>query len=243
MSKVCISLDDVKGIFKVLIKEKVDSVFQTRTLAFLKEMHNRYGTSFELYCTYRQDNYSLSDMSDRYREEFQNNHTWLKFGFHCIEESDDYSNIDCNKFEPIFNDFLKDINRATGQQKCLSRLRLHGFKGSRDICRVLHRYGVTTLFASDDIRDNYYLNDEANKQLLENGKYYEKEESLEFISSCVRLENSPDIEEQILRKIEEKINLISVFTHEWQMDSEIVRKRMEKCCRIEQNMRELEFLL
>ena len=242
MSKICISLDDLKGIFKVLKNGKPNSIFETRLLDFLRRMHIQYGTKFELYCTYIHDDYCLADVTGKYREEFKNNCDWMSFGFHCIQENTVIDKIDSNKFEYVYNEFLFHLNRVTGQEKSLNRIRLHGYFGNIDICRILRKYGVYTLLASDDNRKNYYLNDEINKLLLDE-VYYDKEEKIQFICSCIRLENNKNVTEQIINKRGKNIDVIPVFTHEWQMDDDIIRKRMEECCKIEQIMREPEFLL
>lgn len=242
MCRISISLDDVKGIFRTLVNEELNSIFETRTLKFLKELHDKYGTSFELFCTYSHKDYCLANMTEKYKNEFKSNSDWLKFGFHCFEEDSAISDMCSTEFEMMFVDFIKHLNRVTGQDICLKQLRLHGFNGTKEICRILRKHGVVTLLASDDNRKNYYLNSKKNALLFEEGIYFDKEEDIRFVSSCVRLENNENIMNQISNKIDNKIDLIPIFTHEWQMDNETVRKRMEECCRIEQQMRESEFL-
>ena len=57
MGRLHISLDDVKGIFKVLAEDSMDSIFETRTLAFLNKMHELYGMQIGLFCTYQDGNF------------------------------------------------------------------------------------------------------------------------------------------------------------------------------------------
>lgn len=73
MRQMYISLDDVKGIFKALISEKYNSIFETRTLNFLRAMHELYGVEVYLFCTYKDGKFSLENVSDRYMEEFRKN--------------------------------------------------------------------------------------------------------------------------------------------------------------------------
>ena len=46
MYNLHISLDDTKGIFKALSSGTFQSIFDTRTLNFLRRMHQLYGTKF-----------------------------------------------------------------------------------------------------------------------------------------------------------------------------------------------------
>jgi len=237
MKKICLSLDDVKGVFKVLSEEKIKSVFETRTLDFLKKMNSKYGTTFELYCTYEHGSYSMANLSDKYRTEFEENNQWMKFGFHCIDEKNDYCSDDQSHFEIQYKKYLADLERVTGQKENLEHLRLHGFQGTRNICRVLHQYGVKCLWASDDNRENYYLSSVDNQKLLAQGVFFDASEEIEFIGSCGRLEHNDSIFEQVQAKIE-KVDKIPIYTHEWKMDDESVRKKVELCCKMEQRLRE-----
>lgn len=65
MGRLHISLDDVKGIFKVLAEDSMDSIFETRTLAFLNKMHELYGMQIGLFCTYQDGNFSLEKVSEK----------------------------------------------------------------------------------------------------------------------------------------------------------------------------------
>jgi len=69
------------------------------------------------------------------------------------------------------------------------------------------------------------------EQLKKMGSYYDKKEDLMFIRSCTRLEKSTDIISEIENYKNISDGMISVFTHEWQMDRNDVRKQLEACCR------------
>lgn len=240
MTKIYISLDDVKGIFKALNSVKVHSVFETRTLSFLRDMHLKYGTLFQLYCTYNHGEYSLNKVSSKFRKEFEYNADWLQFGFHCIDELEDYSAIKKENFQNAYNEFMYEMYRVTGQNVCLKELRLHKFAGNIETCRILHKYGVDVLFASDDERKNYYLPTTDNEILLNKGEFYDTKENIKFVRSCTRLENTSDVELMIREKIKNKNDIISIFTHECKIDNIEVRKKFEICCKIEQEERKME---
>ena len=237
MSEIHISIDDVKGIFKALIKESPSSVFETRTLAFLRDMHRKYGTTFTLYCTYQHDGYSLSGVTDKYRDEFISNSDWLKFGFHCYDEADDYSKAETDDFARKYNSFITEIKRVTGQNEELTALRIHGFAGNEDVCRVLWANGVEVLFASDDNRSNYYLTEQQNSNLNNKLQIFDAATGLKFYKSCTRLEKADELGEVIRRYRELQVDYVPVFTHEWLLDDAEIRGKLETICKAETSIK------
>lgn len=230
MSSLHISLDDTKGIFKALLSEEYKSIFETRTLSFLQKLHLKYGSEFTLYCSYRDWSYQLSDVSDRYREEFESENTWLHFGFHCFDERAQLKNVELHQFISQFSLFEKQIERIVGQKDCATILRLHGFQGNKEILSFLKEKGVTIFLSSDDERQNYYLDENQNYILQNDRRFYDKDMNIEFVRSCVRLENANTIIEDLNFRKQRNDNLIPVYTHEWQMDNQEVRERLELCC-------------
>lgn len=230
MSRLHISLDDTKGIFKALCSTTLESVFETRTLRFLQDMHNKYGTVFYMYCTCVQGDFSLEKVPEYFRSEFEENGNWLKFGFHCHDEIDKDEFQSLEKFKEDYYFFQKQMLRITGQTEQVEMIRTHGFRGNKSICEFLKKKGVHLLLASDDNRVNYYLNERENEILITNKSYIDEVIGLEFVRSCTRLEDA----ENILLELDERKNagnkLIPVFTHEWQMDKEAIREKMKLCC-------------
>ena len=232
MRQIHISLDDVKGIFKALIKGVPDSIFDTRTLGFLRYMHESYNVCFDLFCTFKCENYSLSEMPGKYKYEFEKNADWLRFGFHCYEETDNYSLVNEEQFRYCFTEFSNEIKRVTGQNNYLKMLRLHGFSGSADVCKVLKESGVDILLTSDDNRCDYYLSSEENRKLHTNLQYFDDSLGIQFYKSCTRLEHSDktDIDVENYKRL--NVDVIPFFTHEWLMDDPKIRERVEKVCRL-----------
>ena len=232
MSQIHVSIDDVKGIFKALIKEEPDSIFDTRTLGFLRYLHENYDVCFDLFCTFMHEGYSLVEVPDKYKYEFAKNVEWLRFGFHCYDESDDYSLVNEERFRSCFNEFAEEIKRVTGQSVCPPMLRIHGFSASIDICKVLKESGVDILLASDDNRCDYYLSDEENRRIHTDLQYYDGRLGMKFYRSCTRLENTDNIDLEVEKYRRLNVDIIPIFTHEWIMDDPIVRERMETVCRL-----------
>lgn len=231
MSKLHVSLDDTKGIFKAISEGKLKSIFETRTLSFLQKLHLKYGTEFTLYCTYADSIYKLENVTEIYRKEFIEHSHWLHFGFHCFRESDEISKQDLNQFVLNFNQFQKQMWRITGQETNCSILRLHGFQGSKMICSFLKERGVQIFLGSDDDRQNYYLDEGQNESLKIKRRLYDGNLNIEFVKSCNRLEVAEDIMRELTFRKNEDDVLIPIFTHEWQMDNSEIREKLENCCK------------
>lgn len=83
---VQISFDDVYLCIKDLKDTlRYTSVFQQPFFKSLKELHDVYGAVFSLYVYEKADNFVITEVPDKFRNEFIENSEWLKFGYHAIE--------------------------------------------------------------------------------------------------------------------------------------------------------------
>lgn len=228
-AKIHFSIDDVKGIFNVLAKEEMSSIFETRSLGFLREINQKYGCCFDLFCTYSNKDYCLKNVSERYKEEFIANNDWLRLGFHC------YSEIENGRpLELFIKDFEKtqiEINRVAGQKNPLTMLRLDRFEGSETICCYLASKGVNRLLTADDERNSYYLDDEETCLVNSNGIYCDEKTGITFVKTLIRLEKKEDILEKLEFAEKQKYPIVSVFTHERMLDDYEVREKFEWLCK------------
>lgn len=238
MSRVQISLDDTKGCFKYLAANSdTDSIFETRSLGYLKRIHEELGTEFTLLCMCSSGDFSLHQVSEKYRKEFMENQDWLHFGFHAFDETSDYTNALPEKAAQEYRIFVEEITRITGVTEIDGLIRLHGFSGNREICRSLKKLGVKGLLTADDERNSYYLSPDMVKRVNCDGHYWEETEGIHFYRSLTRLENSEEPVAEIERALERGYELLAVFTHEWQMDREDIREKLQECCKwISRNM-------
>ena len=79
------SFDDGLWIFKDLTmhENEYTTIFDNCLLKWLREMHNKYNVTFDLYVFYNAwYNFLLSETTEKYSLGFQENADWLKFGFH-----------------------------------------------------------------------------------------------------------------------------------------------------------------
>lgn len=230
-AKMHFSIDDTKGIFKALAQNTaMSSIFDTRALGFLRKLHNSYGTEFTLLCMYQSKEFKLPEVPEIWKKEFLMNKDWLHFGFHSIDENSDYSEASAEEIRRDYNKLIKELSRITGEFRFDSMIRLHGFSGSINACRELKRIGINCLFTADDDRCSYFLNDDECSIVNDEGIYNDRLTNLKFCRSLTRLELSDHPVQELERAKDSQWELLSVFTHEWQLDRDVIRQKLEECC-------------
>ena len=91
-------IDDVIFVFRALARDKPKSCWSHPLFSAFKEAHEKYGFKAQFNIFYRNDFYygargaefTLKDMPDTWRDEFQSAKDWLRFGFHSYSEFPDY---------------------------------------------------------------------------------------------------------------------------------------------------------
>lgn len=108
-----ISIDDVIQIFNdlTLNQDEYKSIFENETLNFLKKCHEKYGAEFSLYCFYNFDNVNLSECTEKFRDEFESNSNWLKFGFHAFDSKADYSTLEKSEAKRQYDLMVEELKR------------------------------------------------------------------------------------------------------------------------------------
>lgn len=238
MPRVQISFDDVKGFLKYLsLHTDTENIFDTRFLGLLRELHQQYGTEFTLFCMCRSGEFSLHQVSEKYRNEFMDNVDWLHFGFHAFDENSDYNHATEEQMTAEYEETMEQITRITGVEEFSDLIRLHKFSGSREACEALRRKGVDKLLIADDERLSYYLSEIQCRKVSQKGRLFEDSEGIEFYPSIQRLELCENPVSELDKALTKGWEIISVFTHEWQMDNLCVQEKLRACCQWEQKQR------
>lgn len=159
-------VDDVIWVFRDIAREKPKSIFEQRLLKILKEMHDRFGFKATINCFYRTDYYygddefTLEDMPDTYKAEWEANNDWLKIGYHAKQEFPDlpFINVEYDDMKNEYKRFEKEVKRFAGENILMETINPHWWPVSKDGCRALRdcgikifscTYGVTREFEED----------------------------------------------------------------------------------------------
>lgn len=234
-----ISFDDVYECIYDITQNKYSSLFENPFLGELKSFHERTGAVFTLNCfntCTKQPDYDIRNMPERYAPEWQGNLSWLKLAFHAEDDMANYGDGlngrstfgqvmgDCEeKAAESYRKFTEAVLRAAGTPEIIDRVtRLGFFSGTERNVKALKQceYGIIGLLSADDTRLSYYLETEENRQVWEQGQYYDSRNRLLFLRSELRLEKVQDAGRQ-LEAMQEipGIRILEIFTHEYEYPS------------------------
>lgn len=155
--------DDVIWVFRDLARQRPRSIFDHPFLSVLKECHDKYGLKLQLNLFYRtdffygMDEFTLAEMPDAYKAEWQANRDWLKLGFHSLQEFPDYPwiNIDYADVKKLFAMIKGEIDRFAGEGVFTTALVPHWCPMSEDGCRALKDCGIGIMECSVGPRYRY----------------------------------------------------------------------------------------
>lgn len=161
--KAAMYIDDVIWVFRDLTRQRPKSMFDHPFFSALREAHGRYGLKLQLNCFYRtdvfygMDEFSLADMTDAYRDEWQGAKDWLRLGFHAYQEFPDYPfiNAEYSDLATAFGRVHGEIGRFAGDGVFTYALVGHWLPISKDGCRALKDRGVKLIACTDGSRYEY----------------------------------------------------------------------------------------
>ncbi len=156
-------IDDVIWVFRDLTREKPKSLFDNPYMAMLKRAHDEYGVKVQLNAFYRtsfwygNDEFSLSDMTDAYKKEWEEASSWLKIGFHSKEEWPDYPyiNADYSLVNDNFNLIKNEVIRFAGEKTFAKSVVPHWAPISEEGIRALYDNGIRVTYATHGIKEEY----------------------------------------------------------------------------------------
>ena len=239
------SIDDFIDAFLDLAEKEYQSIWEQKTFARLKELHDIYGMSFSGYAFYRTDRGCLSQVPGRYAEEFQEAASWLKFGFHGTEYATNYGSKkfpspdvidDYERAKLDYRQVIEELLRITGSESSIDRCpRIHYYAGTLADCRGFRdaECGITGLITAEDDRECYYLDEAAHKELNEQNYYRDGELGVDFYRTSIRLENIATAEEleALLQKMDTSKPCL-IFTHEKFLQEDTIWEKLAFCGRV-----------
>ena len=228
-----LSFDDTIIIFKDIIENKPNSIFENETLNWYKYLHDKYGVVISCYVYYGDESFDLTQFPTIYKKEFVANSDWLRFGFHSINANTNYEN------GSIKEDYVKtvdELERIVGNESIDNVIRLHMFQGSYEEIKILtelEKEPLRGLFSADDKRNSYYLSEENNNYIYSHDEYYDSDLNLFFFSTDFRTEYVDNIDKKMKEFGKECWNNqkgdLVVFSHEWGLNIQNKEKIEEIC--------------
>ena len=156
-------IDDVIWAFRDLTRQRPASLFGTPFMKMLKTAHERYGLKVQLNIFWRtdffygNDEFTLADMTDAYKAEWEEASDWLKLGFHSKQEFPDYPylNADYSDVADLLRDVKKEVYRFAGEKSFAHATVTHWLPMSKEGCQALYDGGIRIMSVSTGVRTEY----------------------------------------------------------------------------------------
>lgn len=173
VNKYRLSLDDNILFLKDISENagKYKSIFENPYLSFLKNVHDTYGTKIHLNLFYQTEGFNLSEMTDKFKNEWKENAGWIRLSFHSLQEFPDriYLKAGYDEVRKDCNMVLEQIRRFAGEELTGPVMTLHWGDTTVECCRALKDEGYTALagYFNFDEPDpfSYYLDAEKRRHI------------------------------------------------------------------------------
>ncbi len=146
-------------------KDVYKSMFEDTYLALLKSIHDKHGSKFHLnlyYETPRHGGFNLSQMTDRYKNEFKANSDWLRLSFHANADKPNRPYI-CATYEQAHFEMErvnKEILRFAGEEAfAKTTMSIHWGDCSVETAKAFRDLGIRALI------DEFNQNTDGNTDL------------------------------------------------------------------------------
>ncbi len=143
-------IDDTVWVMRDLTRQRPKSLFDNSFMKMLKKGHDDYGMTVQLNLFYRtdffygNDEFTLADMTDAYKLEFQANKDWLRLAFHAKQEFPDYPYVNAT-YEDVkanYEAVVNEIKRFAGEGSVSAAICPHWLPISKAGCQALADCGV-----------------------------------------------------------------------------------------------------
>ena len=165
MKKFCFTIDDNIRFLQELTQGNYPSLFSHPYAALLKRLHEKHGVKIQLNLFYENGSFTLAQMTDKFKQEWQENATWLKLSFHSrLENVRPYER---SAYEEVYRDCQnvhQQILRFADEKSLAKTTTIHYCRTTREGLRALKDCGVEGLLGlygdADDLRTSYCCNEE-----------------------------------------------------------------------------------
>jgi len=216
VNKYRLSLDDNILFLKDISEHsaRYKSIFENPYLSFLKEVHDTYGTKIHLNIYYQTEGFNLSQMTDKFKNEWKANSGWLRLSFHALQNKPDNPYI-ASGYDEVKKDcemVKAQIRRFAGEEQFDHVTTLHWGAATLEGTRALRDGGYTGLAGYFNVGANespvsYYLDMNQRRHLFERFIWRDNKEGIIFSRIAIVINNYK------LDKIVSHLSSLKMGTH------------------------------
>lgn len=221
-SVYCFTIDDNMRFLEECTKNNLDSIFDHPYVAMLQRIHFTYGTKIQLnmYYCYTQNEFSLADVSDIWRDELESNSDWLRFSFHAYSNDPPfpYDDVSAQQVLSDYHQVMSELRRIAGKAATDVTTTLHYMCATKDACTALRKEGVRGLIGmflnkNDRSALRYYLDEQRTSILQQQRLWHDSETDIYFLCNNVVL-NTILLDEIIPMLLRQRSKIYHVMIHE-----------------------------
>ena len=174
MKNFCFTVDDNIRFLKEITEDRPQSMFEHPYLAMYKRLHEEFGLKVQLNLFYRLGDFDLSQVSERYYGEWQENSDWLKLSFHSDLEN--VKPYEFSEYAEVYADCCRthaQIERFASSDSLASTTTIHYCLLTEEGLRAIEDNGVTGLlglFGTDKEKRTSYGIGESEADRIRNGE-------------------------------------------------------------------------
>lgn len=232
-SSIHFSVDDTVMLLCDLEDRRYTSIFSHPSFAFFRFLHKKFGAVFSFYCFYSWGNRNLSQVSNRFANEFKQNSDWLKFGYHAYD-CDSYKvpnvDIEAEGYKLVVSHLL----RITGSFNSVTRvIRGDRYFFSANILFALKNLpeGICGLLCPTSPSSTCYDLSAKDRNLLYRQQKLVKPNSISYYPSHLCLDKITDdfsFYESLYEHCDAPI--LVCFTHNWALNDPNVQRYILWLC-------------
>ncbi len=192
-----------------LAPEQYPSLFDHWYLAFWREMHLTYGVKVHFNIYYQTDGFDLSQMPDRWKEEWRENASWIRLSFHALQDKPDrpYRNAGYVQLAHDYDLVCGHIRRFAGNELLRNTTTIHWAECTKPAAFALRDRGIENVIGLFGGRENYrttayYLTPDQSAHCDERPAWHDHDTGLTFIPCAVVVNSfSP---EGVIERLEQR---------------------------------------
>ncbi len=183
--------------------ERYASLFDHWFLRFWRDMHQEYGTKVHFNIYYQTDDFDLTQMPDKWKDEWQANADWIHLSFHALQDKPDrpYRNAGYSQVAHDFDLVCGHIRRFAGNEVLSATTTIHWAECPREGILALRDRGIENVIGLFDVQGysgprttGYYLSEEQCSHCDTRGAWQDPETGMTFIR-CTSVVNALEVSE------------------------------------------------
>lgn len=174
------------------------SIFDNPYLAFLKKVHDVYGTKVHINLFYQTEGFNLSQLSDEFAAEWKAQKDWLRLSFHALGEFPDkpYQKAGYEQMKKDCELVMREIRRFAGPEIMGPVTTVHWGEATVEGVRALRDLGYKGLLGYFNVDDelpevSYYLDVEQRRHIKKRFVWKDNAADMVFVRSSIVIDKTP----------------------------------------------------